>query len=86
LDLSGNSLKEYTEDINILSDALMVNQTLTTLYLEENDIGRNLEQIKILLDALKVNQTLTKLDLRSNGLGENDLIELSQNENLEILI
>ena len=45
----------------------------------------NPENIKNLSDALKVNQTLTTIDLSDNNLDENDLIGLSQLENLKII-
>jgi len=85
LDLNGVAGIYIREDIKNLSDALKVNQTLTTLDLSFNGLGFDPENIKNLSDALKVNQTLTTLHLRASQILEEDLIELTQHENLKII-
>ncbi|KAJ3429687.1 leucine-rich repeat-containing protein [Anaeramoeba flamelloides] len=65
------------EEMQSLSEALKVNQTLIYLNLRENRrIGD--EGMQALNEALKVNQTLTNLDLGNNRIGNKGMQALSE--------
>ena len=66
--------------MEILSEALIKNQTITTLDLEGNGLGDGkTENMKILSEELMKNQIMTTLDLMDNGFGD------GKAENMKIL-
>lgn len=69
--LNHHSLGGNAENLTIISDALKVNETITTLDLSVNYLGVDSENLENLSDALKFNQTLTTLYLSSNYIGSN---------------
>ena len=69
-----SKLTTYTVDEKIgdtevikIAKALKINNTLTTLNLQQNDIGD--EGVFALAEALKTNNTLTTLNLQQNDIG-----------------
>lgn len=58
------------DNFKSLTEALKVNQTVTSLNLSDTKLELNSENMENLSDALKVNRTLTTLNLTNNFLGE----------------
>ncbi|KAF8966212.1 hypothetical protein BGZ46_000404, partial [Entomortierella lignicola] len=64
------------DDFRVLVNSLGVNNTLTTLNLRYNSIGK--QGAITLSEALKTNNTLTTLNLESNSIGKEGALALSE--------
>src|SRR2546423_853462 len=62
-----NNIGQNPDEAKYISDALKSNSTITTLYLNDNNIDP--DGAKYISDALKSNSTLTTLDLNKNNIG-----------------
>lgn len=67
LHLGRDYIANKREDFRNISNALKINQTVTSLLLYSNHIGKNTEEdVKNLSDALKFNKTIRYLNLSDN--------------------
>ena len=66
----------HDEDLQNISEALKANNTLTRLYLNNNNITDD-SGIQSIIDVLKTNNTLKYLHLRNNQLSDNMISQLN---------
>ena len=62
-------------DVQSIGEALKTNNTLETLYLDNNNITDD-SGIQSIIDVLKTNNTVHTLDLRGNQLSDNMKLQL----------
>lgn len=75
LSLSDNEIKN-PEEWKVFYEALVVNQTITTLDLKCNSLGGHVDNMHFFSEAVRENKTITKLDLFDNEINNSEEFEI----------